>query len=733
MERTIYLNHLSISSPMLRQKNTSEMYVRLLFFIVLSTVCVPATYGEGNDHVPPNGWEAYQWRNPGGWEKVNVAANGLPPDKKSVNAAKKVQEILDGYSDQRVNLHFPKGTYYFQSTLSINRGNVVISGEGPDSTTFIIDAPSDKRTKIAFTGGEKGPELEITQPIERGDDRISVADTSQVSAGDFLYVYKEVEVKGKTRSAGQLVQVTKTRSNVLDLDMEIGLNMDKPRAVKRRLLKHVGFTNLHVERARTAPNHTRNLHVNGAYNFFVKQVDVEDVITGGIYVTMSRNGVVKSNTLHDTIGKVVGSRGDGIMLHGGATNVNVTNNRAWNLRHHYWLGAANHCVIAYNRAEEKYQAYGDYGQHHGMLGHNNLFEGNFGNEIFTDGGDGPWHSPTWYVTFFRNRARTKIGSGNKRTNYDSILANEILKGDGIKAAGSSSFVGVNIVDGEMKWGDMKKGGNIPASLVYDKKPDHVQALPLYGPGAPEDRKPVPDERIDGQPNQGTENAKQRGDEKSHDRTGAVERFDPVVRNIQGWTVHVDPALIDGKHKKIGRRALAVLHDHLRRIRILVKDEPLKKLKQTEIWIEQDHPALEAIQYHPSVDWLKQNGHDPRLAKKVHITRAKTLLSRHQMVKQPWVVLHELAHAYHDQYLGFDDSRIKKAYRAAKEAGIYEKVLLYTGKMVRHYGLTDHKEYFAEGTEAYFARNDFYPFVRAELKEHDPRLHELLKEIWGPVQ
>ena len=40
-----------------------------------------------------------------------------------------------------------------------------------------------------------------------------------------------------------------------------------------------------------------------------------------------------------------------------------------------------------------------------------------------------------------------------------------------------------------------------------------------------------------------------------------------------------------------------------------------------------------------------------------------------------------------------------------------------------------QEYFAEGTEAYFYRNDFFPFVRAELKEHDPDLFALLEEIW----
>ena len=74
---------------------------------------------------------------------------------------------------------------------------------------------------------------------------------------------------------------------------------------------------------------------------------------------------------------------------------------------------------------------------------------------------------------------------------------------------------------------------------------------------------------------------------------------------------------------------------------------------------------------------------------------------------------------------------QKAY-ASKDC-LYETVLLFNGKKVRHYGLRDHKEYFAEGTEAYFYHNDFYPFVRAELKEHDPALHELLVEIWGPLQ
>ena len=77
--------------------------------------------------------------------------------------------------------------------------------------------------------------------------------------------------------------------------------------------------------------------------------------------------------------------------------------------------------------------------------------------------------------------------------------------------------------------------------------------------------------------------------------------------------------------------------------------------------------------------------------------------------------------------------IIEAYKKAMAASLYDKVLLYTGRQVRHYAATDHKEYFAEGAESFFYRNDFYPFVAAELEKHDPVLYNLLVEIWGPLR
>lgn len=213
--------------------------------------------------------------------------------------------------------------------------------------------------------------------------------------------------------------------------------------------------------------------------------------------------------------------------------------------------------------------------------------------------------------------------------------------------------------------------------------------------------------------------------------GAI-RFDPVIQEIEGWTVYVEPTLLPGgKQGDLGARALSMLQNHLERIAILLPPEQLKEMRSCEIWLEYDHPSLGNMQYHPSEEWLVDNGHDPRLTKKVHITKAEDLLSRQQMLKHPAVILHELAHAYHDLILGFDEPRILKAYHEAMNEGIYEKCLLYTGDYVKHYGCTNHKEYFAESTEAYFYHNDFYPFVAAELREHDPRAFALMVEIWGP--
>lgn len=213
---------------------------------------------------------------------------------------------------------------------------------------------------------------------------------------------------------------------------------------------------------------------------------------------------------------------------------------------------------------------------------------------------------------------------------------------------------------------------------------------------------------------------------------APQFYDPVEKQIEGWTIAVDPEMLTEEHAEVGQRALDALANHLQRVKYIVSKERVTELQKLRIWVEWDNQQLNTMAYHPSKAWLKAHGHDPRLAKHIHISSVQKLLARKMWAKHPYCVLHELAHAYHDQVLSFDQAEIVAAYQDVKQKGIYEKVLVHTGKQARHYGLNNHKEYFAESTEAYFGVNDFYPFVRAELKAHDPGMYALMVKIWGPV-
>lgn len=201
------------------------------------------------------------------------------------------------------------------------------------------------------------------------------------------------------------------------------------------------------------------------------------------------------------------------------------------------------------------------------------------------------------------------------------------------------------------------------------------------------------------------------------------------RDVEGWTVRVDDRLLAAPGDEVGRRALRFLEAKLADIKIVLPADKVKALQQVPIVLDLTHGRLGPMQYHPSAGWLTANGYAADLAKSVHLPRAADVATRRNVREQPWVILHELAHAYHDRVLGFDEPRIKEAFERYKKGGRGDKTLLFDGRRVRHYALTDHKEFFAEMTEAYFGSNDFFPFNRAELKESEPDVYALMRDVW----
>ncbi|NBV22290.1 MAG: metallopeptidase [Proteobacteria bacterium] len=206
----------------------------------------------------------------------------------------------------------------------------------------------------------------------------------------------------------------------------------------------------------------------------------------------------------------------------------------------------------------------------------------------------------------------------------------------------------------------------------------------------------------------------------------------TTRNIEGWNIRIDDRLLKGEGAAIGERALKLLTARLVAITIVVPEKSLTKLRAVTIEMDLDYGDLHHMQYHPGAGWLKEHGYSPDLVKCVHIPVVEEFLSPYENHRMPWVVLHELAHAFHDQFVGFEDARVIAVWKKFRDSGKYKSVLTSPGHMREHYGLTNQKEFFAEMTEAYFGSNDFYPFVTGELMQAEPETFALLAEIWGPL-
>jgi hypothetical protein len=213
-------------------------------------------------------------------------------------------------------------------------------------------------------------------------------------------------------------------------------------------------------------------------------------------------------------------------------------------------------------------------------------------------------------------------------------------------------------------------------------------------------------------------------------TNAPSSFAPTSayteQAVEGWRVLVHTNLIND-HEPY-QRTLKLLELQLYQITRVVPSGPLAKLRQIPIWVEHSSKQFPCMCYHESREWLRTHGVNPEKTGAVELANPSAFLTWTK--DQPWMVLHELAHGYHSRFLGNDHAGIQACFENARSKGLYESVLRINARHERHYALNNSKEYFAEMTEAYFGTNDFYPFVRAELKEHDPEMFKLLEEVWA---
>lgn len=208
-----------------------------------------------------------------------------------------------------------------------------------------------------------------------------------------------------------------------------------------------------------------------------------------------------------------------------------------------------------------------------------------------------------------------------------------------------------------------------------------------------------------------------------------------TRSLLGWQVHVHRDLL-GTEAAATAKALGLLEAQLAEITRVVPAAALTELRKVPLYFNPEYPGVRPrAEYHPGADWLGENGRDPAMARGVEFTNVR--IFPEECDRMPNFALHELAHAFHHRVLpmGYANPAIRLAYEAAKKGGGYERVERRFGgakanAFERAYALTNPQEYFAETSEAFFSKNDFYPFTNEELAKHDPGMAGLLRELWG---
>jgi hypothetical protein len=211
--------------------------------------------------------------------------------------------------------------------------------------------------------------------------------------------------------------------------------------------------------------------------------------------------------------------------------------------------------------------------------------------------------------------------------------------------------------------------------------------------------------------------------------------DRQVRSVRGWTLRIDERLIT-KDAAIVEKAVVLLDAQLAKVERFIPSKAVERLRSVPINFTLPYVAGRGTaEYHGGLAWVKQAGREIALAKAVEFTNVDRL--EPEIRRMPVLVLHELAHAYHDQVVpgGYQNPDILAAYRQAKAAGTYDAVKRWTGekfidKPTKAYAMTNQMEYFAETTEAYFDRNDMEPFDRPELQAKDSGVVPVLEKVWG---
>ncbi len=218
-----------------------------------------------------------------------------------------------------------------------------------------------------------------------------------------------------------------------------------------------------------------------------------------------------------------------------------------------------------------------------------------------------------------------------------------------------------------------------------------------------------------------------------DKPSPLDKIDGYKRHtVEGFTLLVSDDVAKADTAKFDRKPMEVLELELKMITKIMTAKQADALRKLPVWVEWEEKLemtngrdgfATAVYYGGHQVQMLQKGKHPLKAKTVTVLNMRSLTGEHQPKadSERCVLLHEFAHAVHDQVIGYDNAGVKASYAQAMERKLYDK---------GQYLSTNEAEFFAELTCAYFDQLHHFPKTRTELKKHDPVTFKLMEGAWG---
>jgi hypothetical protein len=410
-----------------------------------------------------------------GWTETASAAacDGVTNDRSTI------QGEIDAAADNTI-IRLPAGTCDIGSDNLNLKSNVVLAGQGMNSTTIYADETDEEGTwtvdfcnysVIHFCGGVVGSNLAISSGYTKGSASLVMASTTGLAVDDWIRIYQDndpSQVVDPPPNTGPVLsyiaQIDAIDGSTITIDRPLRHDLNatyNPRVNEIAMMENAGLEDLKVELSTSATMYYQPLLlVERAINSWTRRVWFYNGPQRHIKVTDSARFTARNNKFERLIwfyeaGGNGGVNGYSVILEQHAHDNLITNNVFLNSFIHFTLShGSSGNVFSYNYAPDVTQC-GHAFFLHGSYTHSNLLEGNDTDCRFNIdsnwGPQGPWN------TIYRNRTLNATERSDGRAPLGGLRSED--PANGFSKIADKLNIMLNSLVGVYRWPTQESGTN----------------------------------------------------------------------------------------------------------------------------------------------------------------------------------------------------------------------------------------------------------------------------------